>query len=496
MSDFALQFIPGGDLEKPKDTRKTGLVEQGMSGVNEGIAQALGFPVDMATMAVNAGIGGVNRLAGTEIPAIQDPVGGSGTMTRLLDPTISDVGPQTAGQRYARRIGQEVGFGTPMAMGMAATGPLAAAARSNLPAYMAGNATADTSAGIMGQSAREVAPNSDVLDMAASLIGGGVGAKAVDSAMTRKPQVRSRSDIEARTNDLYDNVKNSGADLTPQAQADLNDRLRQRFASEGGDPLAYPKANAQLNVIEKNPRQSVYGVEQARRRVRDKVARSPDEGAIGGDLMTEIDDYLRSLEPKDVASNSADPREVVETLGKARQSAHQGIKADEVQDALSRADSRVSTTGTAGNTLNAQSQEIRKLYDKEVSLRNRQKSGGYTPDEVAAMERVVFPSGMERTLQRLGRFAPTTGSLQAHASSGGVVGGAVGAMATGNPLYALAAAPSFVGMTAQAAAERSKGKNIQKLIATILNDGVAPKAKKSSAAQAAIISQILNSGPQ
>ena len=496
MSDFALQFIPGEDEEKKKPARQTGLVEQGMSGVNEGIAQALGFPVDMATMALNAGIGGVNKLSGAQIPQIQDPVGGSGTMTRMLDPTISDVDPQSAGQRYARRIGQELGFGVPMSGAMAATGPLAPLARTSLPTYMAGNTAADVGAGVAGQTSREIAPNSDALDLVVSLIGGGVGAKAVDSAMTRKPQVPTRADVETRTNQLYDAVKNSGADLTPQAQADLNTRLRQKFAAEGGDPLAYPKTNAQLNVIENNPRQSIYGVEQARRRVRDKVARSPDEAAMGGDIMAEVDAYLRGLQPGDISSNAVDPQEVVEALGRARSSAHQGIKADEVQDAINRAQSRTETTGTAGNSLNAQSQEIRKLYDKEVSLRNPQKSGGYSPDEVEAMKKIVFPSGTERTMQRIGRFAPTTGSLQAHMSTGVTGGGVIGALATGNPLYALAAAPSIVGVGAQALAERSKDKNIKNLIATILNDGLAPKAKKSSAAQAAIISQILNAQPQ
>lgn len=491
MSDFALQFVPG-ETEEEQPTPKTGFVEQGMSGVNEGIAQALGFPVDVVTSAINAGTSGVNALTGMQIPPIEDPVGGSGMMERALSPTISDVDPQTAGQRYARRIGEEVGFGAPLAMGMGAIGPLAAAAQSSFPAYMAGNAIADTSAGIAGQTAREVAPNSAMADIVASLVGGLAGAKGFDSAMTRQPQVPTRADIETRTNDLYGQVKNSGADLTPQAQAELNARLRQRFAAEGGDPLAYPKANAQLNVVQNNPRQSIYGVEQARRRVRDKVARSPDESAIGSDLMGEIDDYLRSLSPGDVASNTVDPQEVVETLGRARGSAHQGIKADEVTDAINRANSRTETTGTAGNSLNAQSQEIRKIYDKEVSLRKAQKSGGYTPDEIEAMRSVVFPSGGERMMQRLGRFAPTTGNLQASMSTFGGGGGLVGAIATGNPLYALAAAPSGVGLVAQALAERSKGKNIDELMKTILNDGNRALPQRSEAARAAIASSILN----
>ena len=493
MSDFALQFIPGEEEAKPElPRRKTGLVEQGMSGVNEGIAGILGFPADAVAGALNTTTGGVNRLAGTNIGKIEKPVGGRDFFERLLDFSISDEAPQTTGQRYARRVGQEVGFGVPLTLATMGAGPLSQMAMQAPKTFMAANTAADVAAGMAGQTAREIAPENNTLDAIVSLLAGTGTAMGVDRALTRTPPAPTRADVEARTNDLYRRVENSGADLTPQAQGDFAASLRNRFAAEGGDPLAYPKANAQLGVIENNPRPSVYGIEQARRRVRDKVARSPDESAIGQDLVAEIDAYLSNLQPNQIASNSVDPQEVVDTLLQARASAHTGIKADEVTDAINRANSRTSTTGTAGNSLNAQSQEIRKLYDQETSLRRPQKSGGYTPDEVAAMERIVFPSRGERLLQRVGRFSPTTGALQGMATAASGGGGLVGALLSGNPLWMAAAAPSAAGMVAQGLAERAKAKNIEALVDTILRGGTKAVPQVNQGARAAIVSQLLN----
>lgn len=507
MSDFALQFIPGGEEDKPKPKpRKTNLIEQGMSGVNEGIASGVGQVVDGVSAAIARqrpifrdslefdaeGNPKVNLTYEGQTPGIERPFGSSANLRDIMGPLISDVPPQSAGQRIARRVGQEVGYGVPTAMTLAASPTsLGQMARASFPGYMIGNTAGDVGAGVAGQIAEDVAPDSPTAQIAATLLGGTGSALLADRLMTRMPKAPTRADVEARTNDLYGQVKNSGADLTPTAQADFEGRLRQRFAAEGGDPLAYPKANAQLNVVGNNPRQSIYGIEQARRRIRDKVARSPDEAAIGGDLMAEIDDYLKSLTPAQVASNSVDPQDVVGTLTEARRSAHQGIKHDEVADAIARAESRTATTGTAGNSLNAQSQEIRRLYDKEVSLRKPQSSGGYTPDEIEAMRRIVFPGGTERMMQRIGRFSPTTGNLQASLATFGGGGGLVGAAMTGNPLPALAAIPSLAGMGAQAVAENMKSKRIQELLATILNDGQRLAPVKNQGARAAIVSQLL-----
>ena len=46
---------------------------------------------------------------GSRQPVLDEPVGGTQSIMRALSPLISDVEPQTQGQRIARRVGEEVG---------------------------------------------------------------------------------------------------------------------------------------------------------------------------------------------------------------------------------------------------------------------------------------------------------------------------------------------------------------------------------------------------
>ena len=80
-----------------------GGVEQFGAGLNEGIANFAGTPVDIMTGALNLGSAGINAALGTEIPAITDPVGGSGMTTAAMDPFISDRAPNGMVERYLRR---------------------------------------------------------------------------------------------------------------------------------------------------------------------------------------------------------------------------------------------------------------------------------------------------------------------------------------------------------------------------------------------------------
>lgn len=500
MSDFALQFVPDPTAAQGGERPQTNLLEQSMSGLNEGFGIGLGLPVDLVTGGINAVTGGINRAVGTNIGQITDPVGGGDFFQRLLAPTISNVEPQTGAQRYARRGMREIGAGVPVAAATMAGGPLAAAARSAPATYMAGNAVADFGSGISGQLARDVAPDgagpisADTLDLIASILGGTVSGATYERAARTTPQIATRADVEARTNRLYDAVENSGANLTPQAQQDFSTALRNRFTSEGEDAFSAPKANAQLNRLEQNPRASIMDVEVARRKLRDRVARSATESDIGADLVDEIETYLNNLTPSQLTTNAVDPQDVVADLQKARSSAHQGIKHDEIMDALKKAERQTEASGTGGNTLNKQSQAIGPFYDREASLRKPQLSGGYTDDEIEAMRQVVFPSGGENFLRKVGRWAPGTGALSSQLGLYGGLGSLATAAATQNPLYALPSIAPLVGSAAQSTAEAIKRRKIEQLIATILNDGARPQVVQSDAAKAAIASQLLSQG--
>lgn len=95
-------------LPQQSEPYNQGYLSQGLSGINEGIANGLGAPVDLAATGINLGTGGLNKLFGTSIPQITDPFGGAGTFRRLMAPTIT---PETTDptKQFVRRAAQDVG---------------------------------------------------------------------------------------------------------------------------------------------------------------------------------------------------------------------------------------------------------------------------------------------------------------------------------------------------------------------------------------------------
>jgi len=190
---------------------QTNMVEQSMSGVNEGIAGLLGAPVDLMTGAMNLGARGINAIAGTDIQPITDPAGGSGTFRDFLAPTISEVDPQTTAQRYGRRIGQELGAtaipGGAMMRGAAA--PMALAGTNLASAF---------GAGVAGQTSQEIAPGNTTADLIASMIGG-LSPVAAGRAIRPGPQAPSMNDLRTRQGAAYDAVDTSQARAYPQPTA-------------------------------------------------------------------------------------------------------------------------------------------------------------------------------------------------------------------------------------------------------------------------------------
>ena len=89
---------------QPAASADTNMLEQSMSGVNEGLASLIGAPVDLMTGAVNLIPRGINAVAGTNIPLIENGFGGSGTVKDVMGSAISDVAPQTRAQRFGRRL--------------------------------------------------------------------------------------------------------------------------------------------------------------------------------------------------------------------------------------------------------------------------------------------------------------------------------------------------------------------------------------------------------
>lgn len=477
----------------------TGIIDQAGSGANEGLASFLGFPVDMATKAINAmeapvdvniPLDGSQGTMTERPPLIQDPVGGSGTFRDILSPLISDAQPQTTAQRYARRIGQEVGFGGPAAL-LGARLPGMMPAVENPAAYVAASTAGDVGAGIGGQTSREFFPDSDVADLAASVIGGVGGAGAVSMMMPKYGKAPTLDEVKAKASDKWKAVENADVKLTPQAEAEYLDALNSRMTKERAtDTRLFPRANAAVEGIGDNADRSLYGIEQDRRFIGRSVAANKDEAAAGVALKQEIDDYLKSLDASKV--QGADPEQAVQDAIDARALTHRVKKAESIINKEMRGESRAATSGTGGNEVNAKRQNIRALYDIERDPTLKGRRQGFTPDEVAQMGRVVEGTKAANVARMLGRLSPTSGALPMMATGIGGATGGTAALMGGSPLLGIPFLAGGVGIAAKEAAEGMTKREIKKLLDMVLSGGSLPKSTANPAAKRAIIQQLLS----
>lgn len=443
----------------------TSALEQGGSGLNEGLAALAGTPVDLMTMGINAGTQGLNRLAGTNIPPITNPVGGSGTFNAALDPFISDVDPQTAGQRYARRIGKEVGYGAPIAV---ATGG------GSVP-VMAATALADTAAGVAGQTAREIAPENDTLDAVVTLLAGG-GTAAGMSRPKKPPAPYSSTDevFEAATA-ARNRMNESGVALTPDAQRELFDKIYASLKKKRMGPNLFPKTWAALEDVREMPISEIGDVNDWRRMVGKRLAAGGEETAAGTLIKSEIDNYLKALDPSDASRiRGSDPADALEAMAEHRNLYHQASKAKAVEGDLYRAGRRAATSGRGGNEVNTMRQNVGAMLEREVAPRKPGQPSGFSPDEIAQMERIAFGTGPLNLGRHVAGLAPTTGALQAAGNVAGTGGGLAASALMGNPLPAIASAvPGTAGLIAKRFTERATKNQIDELIDIILRGGTA-----------------------
>jgi hypothetical protein len=480
-----------------------GGIEQLGAGLNEGIAGFVGAPVDMATALITRQRpqftdttdyanfdGNVTAAPDGMTPGIEAPIMGSGMTTDLMAPLISDSAPEGMGERFARRTGQELGFGIPAALTGAAIPGFGAPARANMPAYMATSTAGDVGAAIGGQTAQEVAPGNQTLDLIASLLTGGTAALGMSRLTPETVPVQSLDDMKQGNARDWAAVKASTDTLDPAASARLSPELRDMLVkNRATNPNLFPRANATVDDIAALPPRSLYEVEEARRLAGRNVAGNADEAAIGVQMKKTIEDYLSSLGPNDV--RGADPKAAIDLMRKARKDSHQIFKADEILNKEMRGETRASTTGSGGNEVNATRQNVRTVFDRERDPTLRGEAGGYTPDEMAAMERVVMGTDGSNFARRIGKLSPTSGALGLVGGLGGASGMTAGLM--GNPILALLAAPPIAGMMGKNVAEGMTKKHIAQLLATIRNGGVAPaKSAARAAAERAIVEQLLS----
>lgn len=409
-----------------------GYGRQIFSGLLEGATGALGFPVDaMNNFVVAPAMKGVNAVFGTDFQPSAEPLGGSAGLRRGL--AISPKSDAT-GHQMARRTAQSVG---------GALVPLSSTARTAGQAA-AGIGTA-IGGGFGGAAAQQLFPGNVGAEIAGELIGGlGTGA-AINRAATRSARraaeraVPTVDDLRAQASAQYDAAEARGIVAAPQDTQALAGRVRQiardneLITPTGRVSGAYPRASEAMSLLDDysghpmNPTQMQV--------IRDTLAdaRNATEGKerrIAGMMLDEFDRFTDPLAPE---------------LKTARSLSQRAIKTKQLETMRELAEANRSRFGASG-VENALRQEYRKLDRRIVDGLE----GGWSPEQVEAIQRVNRGTAGSNAAQRLGKLAPT-GAVSFMSSAGVpfVIGNAIGGPGLGGTL---AAGTSLLGYGSRAAA--------------------------------------------
>lgn len=214
---------PAATPEAPKPFNETAFA-QGTSGVNEGIANVLGLPVDVTQGALRLGAAGINAATGSDIQLPVDAIGGSASIKSVMAPAIRPESADPTNQ-VVRRIGQEVGASLVPAAGVVA--------KSATPIRAAiGQVATATGAGTAAGAAQQLTDNPYV-EIAAQIMGGGAVAGAAN--LGRKAVTPFTIDPERQA--VNATLAREGVELTP-GQATGSDRLKYAESELGGAAIA------------------------------------------------------------------------------------------------------------------------------------------------------------------------------------------------------------------------------------------------------------------
>jgi hypothetical protein len=280
-------------------------------------------------------------------------------------------------------------------------------------------------------------------------IGLGLVGKGVSKVLAKAPKIMSPDELDAAKTAAYAAVDNAGVKYKKDAFADMVNGITAEVRAANISPTRHPKATDMLRDLQKMKGQTptLVQLDQLRQVVRRDVANAPDqsEAFFGRKMIKNIDEFIDAAGPDQVIAGDANKGAAAIQL--ARDLNTRVRKTEAIQDALAQAQRSASATGSGANVDNRTRQEV---------LKQLRKTGNFTPDELAQVQKTIEGSGLQNTLRSFGKMSPLNGGIPALANT---------LMAAHNPGVLAFSIPASGAKVAADAMTRKNADDLVKLIA-------------------------------
>lgn len=245
--------------------------------------------------------------------------------------------------------------------------------------------------------------------------------------MEPKVQPPTTKALEQAADAGYTAVREMGVDYAAPAVTDMVGSVRMALEKDGIIGELAPKTYAVLQKLSNPPEggfMSLSGLEAARRAagLAAKDVTNGVEAAAASRLIQGIDDFIARADPNSVLAGPATA--AAERLAPARSNYAAAKRSDAITGLEERADLQAAANNSGRNLDNTIRQRVTSV------LTNPDRVRGFSPEEVALLEQVVFGDGLRNGLRNASNMMGGGGGLGAVVTglgTGALTGGAAGA---------------------------------------------------------------------
>lgn len=405
-------------------------------------------------LTARAGITGVASIPAMLAEPVAAAAGVPNQMGRLQS-ALTQMGlpePKNALER-AVQAGASSVASVPATAAMSGTSQLLAPLRQNLGTQMAVAGPAGTAAQAVGEKVAEETESPTAGLIAGFLAGTSAGkatTKGAAAVADKRAPSMSLEEIKARARQQYQVMKDQGVAVKPKSVVDAFDGIEANLRKSGFDPEVvdtHKPVFQQLQSLKNavgTQRVDFERLEKMRSQLTDlKSANDVATRKFAGQAVSELDNYIASLGPRDVMATKGSLDAAVKAVANARQDWRNMSKASVLEDALNTAEAKA---------LDPKASEGELLRRQLINLAaNKNKMRQFSDAEQAAIRKAAKGGSLDPLLAFAARFNPERSQL--------VAAGTVGA-GIANPALGVGigvggfAADKTLGMLRRQAAEK------------------------------------------